>query len=219
MSLHFTEVVATLSLLRWSYAFVGKKRGNELLGKWQMPIFVTQQHLEVLTTVRKPGQRCALKVFQLVGYVSETEVDALDVGMPAYARLISGRQIQGEISFVARSADERTRTFRVEITAENVNRDIRDGLTAEIFIPRESGTAHLVPQAALTLNDSGELGVRTAEEDGRAGFQTAEILREELDGIWLRGLPAEVNVIFVGHEYVAEGRELDITWADWRKSE
>ena len=94
-------------------------------------------------------------------------------------------------------------------------------MTAEILIPVASDQAHLAPQAALTLNDGGVLGVRTVVEGGVEGegaeakFLPAEILREDEDGIWLTGLPAEVAIIYVGQEFVADGRALDVTWKDW----
>lgn len=173
----------------------------------------------------RTGDVCAeiisLNPIEIVGFVPESEVDELAVGMPAHARLVDGRTISGEVAFVSRSADQTTRTFRVEIEAPNPEQGVRDGMTAEILIPVASDQAHLAPQAALTLNDGGVLGVRTVVEGGVEGegaeakFLPAEILREDEDGIWLTGLPAEVAIIYVGQEFVADGRALDVTWKDW----
>lgn len=168
----------------------------------------------------RTGDVCAtiisLDPIEIVGFAPESEVDLLRAGMPAHARLVGGRTISGQVAFVSRSADDTTRTFRVEIEAPNPDGEVRDGMTAEILIPVASDRAHLVPQAALTLNDAGVLGVRTVGEDGRAKFLGAGILREDARGIWLTGLPEEVGVIYVGQEFVADGRELDVTWKDWK---
>ncbi len=170
----------------------------------------------------RTGDICArvisLDPIKLVGFVPEADVDQLHEGMPAGARLVSGREVQGRIAFVSRSADETTRTFRVEISAPNPDRTIRDGVTAEIMIPLEAREAHLAPQAALTLNDEGVLGVRTVD-DGIARFHRAEIMREEPQGVWLAGLPERSAIIYVGQEFVTEGRRVDATLQPWRPAE
>tara|TARA_R110000751_G_scaffold159991_5_gene265724 strand:+ start:998 stop:2071 length:1074 start_codon:yes stop_codon:yes gene_type:complete len=171
----------------------------------------------------RTGDVCAtiisLDPIKVVGFVPESEVDQLAPGMPAHARLVGGRTIAGQVAFVSRSADETTRTFRVEVEAANADESVRDGVTAEILIPVASDEAHLVPQSALTLDDSGVLGVRAVVEGAEgpeAKFLGAEILREDQDGIWLTGLPAETAVIYVGQEFVADGRALEVTWKDWK---
>lgn len=173
-------------------------------------------------TLLRVGDVCAhviaLDPIEIVGFVSEADVDSLAPGMDAFARLVSGREIAGRVSFVSRAADERTRTFRVEIIAPNPGGDIRDGMTAEIMVPLAGAEAHLVPQAALTLDDAGRLGVRVVE-DGRARFLPATILREEPRGLWLEGLPAEAQVIYVGHEFVSDGRAVEVLIEPWSASQ
>ena len=122
--------------------------------------------------------------------------------------------MQGVVNFVSRSADPNTRTFRVEIAADNPDEAIRDGMTAEIAIPLAGQRAHLIPQAALTLNDAGEMGVRTAK-DGEARFLPVTVLRDEQRGVWVLGLPETADVIYVGQEYVSEGRAITPTFTDW----
>ena len=164
------------------------------------------------------GDECAsiiaLDPIKLVGFVAEADVDSLSFGQTAFARLVSGREMAGSISFISRSADDTTRTFRVEIMAQNPRGEVRDGLTAEIIVPLASGEAHLAPQNALTLDDAGRLGVRLVQ-DGRARFAPVEILRESREGLWLGGLPAQADIIFVGQEYVADGRAVEATLEDW----
>jgi multidrug efflux system membrane fusion protein len=166
----------------------------------------------------QPGAVCAtviaLNPIKIIGFAPETDVDKLHIGQLAGARLISGQQVRGQINFVARSADPTTRTFKVEITAPNADESIRDGVTAEIVIPLAGERGHLAPQAALTLNDEGSLGVRIADGDV-ARFVPVEILRDEADGVWLKGLPERANIIIVGHEYVSDGRRIAPTFTEW----
>ncbi|MEO0682312.1 MAG: efflux RND transporter periplasmic adaptor subunit, partial [Pseudomonadota bacterium] len=73
---------------------------------------------------------------------------------------------------------------------------------------------HLTPQHVLTLDDAGRMGVRLVQ-DGRARFAAVEVLRETPEGLWLDGLPETADIIFVGQEYVGEGRAVEVTLEDW----
>lgn len=159
----------------------------------------------------QPGALCATVLdfdpVRVVGFAPERSIDAFRVGQKSSAQLSTGRRIEGTISFVARSAEPRTRTFRVEMTADNADHAVLDGLSAELFLPISRPNAHLVPQSALTLNDSGELGMRIVE-DGRARFVSVEVLRDETEGIWISGLPPVAQVIVVGQEFAIDGTEV-----------
>ncbi|MBM9594355.1 efflux RND transporter periplasmic adaptor subunit [Roseitranquillus sediminis] len=165
----------------------------------------------------QPGALCAtivqLDPITLVGFVPETDIDRVEPGAPAAARLASGRQVVGEVVFVSRSADETTRTFRVDVQVENGDLSIRDGQTAEMMIEAEGETAHLLPQSALTLDDEGRLGIRTVAA-GRAEFLPVSVLRDTMEGIWVTGLGPEVDVIVVGQEFVTDGVPVEPTYRE-----
>jgi multidrug efflux system membrane fusion protein len=162
-----------------------------------------------LGSLLQPGSLCA-KIIQLdpikfVGFVPETQLTKVNKGSIAKANLINGLEISGEVSFISRSADQTTRTFRVEIEADNKDLSISKGQTAEILIEADGTEAHLLPQSALTLNDNGELGVRTVNDKSRVVFFETDIMRDTMDGVWLKGLPKNANVIILGQEYVTDG--------------
>ena len=165
----------------------------------------------------QPGSLCAtiiqLDPIKLVGFVPETMVDRVTVGRPAGARLASGREVIGEVTFLSRSADPTTRTFRVDIDVPNSDLSIRDGQTAEIAIQSDGATAHLLPQSALTLDDDGRLGVRIVA-DASALFAPVSVLRDTVDGIWVEGLEQSADVIVVGQEFVTDGVPVDVTYRE-----
>ena len=155
------------------------------------------------------GGLCAtviqLDPIRLVGFVPETEVDRIEVGALAGARLAAGQEVQGRVTFLSRSADPTTRTFRVDIEVPNPDMSIRDGQTAEIIIAAPGATAHLLPQSSLTLNDDGALGVRLVDPEQIARFAPVTLLRDTVDGVWISGLDEKADVIVVGQEYVTDG--------------
>ena len=157
-----------------------------------------------------------LSSVKVTGFVGEQNVDQISIGGKAAARLINGRQVAGEITFVSRMADEDTRTYLVEVTLDNPDGDLRDGMTAEILIDLPPVTAHMVPQSALTLDDLGRMGLRLAV-GAEAKFYPVAILRDMSDGVWVTGLPDTAQVIVVGQEFVRDGRQITavpIAWGD-----
>lgn len=156
------------------------------------------------------GGQCAtliaLDPIRLTGYLPETEVERVRLGVPAQARLTaSGRDLAGIVTFLSRSADPTTRTFKVEISVPNPDLSIREGQTAAIAISAEGVMAHFLPQSALTLNDEGMLGLRLVGAGNLTEFAPVEVLRDEVAGIWLTGLPDRADVIVIGQDYVIAG--------------
>lgn len=171
-----------------------------------------------LGALMQPGAPCAtviqLDPIKLVGFVPETDLRRISVGAQAGARLASGDRVQGEVTFLSRSGDDTTRTFRVEVTVPNPELRLRDGETAEILVAAEGREAHLLPQSALTLDDDGALGVRTVTDAGEAAFAPVTLLRDTVEGVWVTGLPDAAAVIVVGQEYVTEGVPVEPTWRE-----
>ena len=163
----------------------------------------------------QPGSLCArivqLDPIRLVGFVSESQVDSLNSGLDVSAALLNGRSVSGKLTFISRSADSATRTFRIEVEVPNADLSIRDGSTVEISIVTKRERGHFIPQSALTLNNQGILGVRTVEND-IAQFSPVRIIRDTIDGIWISGLPDQAYVIVAGQEFVTEGTPVLVTY-------
>lgn len=211
-----TGRTAALAALRAATAAVDRAQQEILRLTMEAPFDgLLESDAAELGSLLQPGSLCAriiqLDPIKIVGFVPEADVDAIDVGNSAAARLVSGTEVSGEVTFISRSADPDTRTFRLEITADNADLSIRDGSTAEIFITSKSEEAHLVPQSALTLDDDGLLGIRAVEGD-EAKFYSIDIVRDSLQGAWVTGLPDIVDLIVIGQEYVVDGSKVRVTY-------
>jgi len=146
----------------------------------------------------------------LVADIAEKDIAQIELGSEANAKLISGRYISGEVTFIASSADKNTRTFRVEISVDNKDRTIRDGVSAEIYIKGKQEAAHKISPAILSLNDQGKLGVRTVTADNRVEFKEINILEDTNSGMWVSGLGEEARIITLGQEYVFQGQTVNV---------
>ena len=147
---------------------------------------------------------------RLIGEVSEKEINFVKVGAKAVAELISGKEVEGVVSFVSTSANKGTRTFRVEIDVKNSDRSIRDGVSAQIAIEGDTILAHKISPSILMLGEAGELGIRTVNEDDQVEFKKIEILEDSMEGSWITGLPKNTRIITVGQEYVFQGQTVNV---------
>lgn len=164
------------------------------------------------------GALCAtviqLDPIKLVGFVPEAEIAKVSTGAMAGAQLTDGREVRGQVTFLSRSADLTTRTFRVEITVPNPDLAINDGQTATIAIASSGDTAHLLPASSLTLNNDGTLGVRyvvQGDQGDQAAFAPVALVRDTAEGVWVTGLPEQVQVIVVGQDFVTHGTPITVT--------
>ncbi|MGI9372534.1 MAG: efflux RND transporter periplasmic adaptor subunit [Hyphomicrobiales bacterium] len=159
------------------------------------------------------GTACAtivnLNPIVVTGDVTERAIPNVKPGMPAYAELVTGETLKGQITFISPKADIKTRTFKVEIEAANDDRTVREGLTAELIIPLKAATAHKLPASTLTLHDNGTVGVNTVMVGNKVAFKPVKIQRFGRDHVWVSGLPDNVTVITVGQEYVLDGQVVE----------
>lgn len=160
-----------------------------------------------------PGQPCAMVIdqdpFLIVGQVSEKDVQQINIGDKGWASLITGERVEGKVRFIAKSSDQATRTFRVELEVANQDGKIRDGVTAEIHVNSAVVEAHRISPAILSLDDKGTIGVRIVDAKKKVQFIPVTIVADGTDGVWVSGLPKTVTIITVGQEYVTNGQEVE----------
>jgi multidrug efflux system membrane fusion protein len=156
------------------------------------------------------GGQCAqllvLDPLVVVGHVAEREVSRLKVDMAGSATLVTGETVEGRIRFIAPSAEEATRTFRIELEVANPGRALRDGVTSDIRIPLGESLAHKFSPALLGLDDAGRIGVRILDDGNRVRFVPVTILGDDKDGVWVDGLPEQATLVTIGQEFVTDGQ-------------
>lgn len=178
---------------------------------------VEEVHQEIGDYVT-PGANCATVIdmdpMLLVGRVSEQDVIDLSLGQEAVGYLRNGEVVRGPVTFIGQQNDPTTRTYAVEIELPNPDHTLRSGITTKIEIPVESVLAQKVSPALLSLDDAGNLGIRTINEDYMVEFHLVNILADAPDGVWVTGLPNRVGVITVGQELVTAGERVDPIFQD-----
>jgi membrane fusion protein, multidrug efflux system len=158
---------------------------------------------------REIASLVALDPMLAVVEVAERKLAGIKVGDTAEVRLVTGESARGKIRFVAKTASPTTRTYRVEIELPNADFQIPDGITAEVSVPLAPVPATRVPRSALTFSSTGNLGVRTVDEDGAVGFVSIAVVEDEQSFMWVGGIPDGSRVIVQGQDFVREGQKVE----------
>ncbi|MEC9375826.1 MAG: efflux RND transporter periplasmic adaptor subunit [Pseudomonadota bacterium] len=143
------------------------------------------------------------------GTLAEKEIKDITVGEDALAKLVTGQEVGGVISYLSPVADEATRTFSVEIEILNKDGSLPAGVTAEMQLKGGEALAHKLSPAILILDSDGNLGVYIVDDSKRAIFVPIQIERSETNGVWVSGLPNTADVITLGQGYINNGQTIE----------
>jgi multidrug efflux system membrane fusion protein len=142
---------------------------------------------------------------RLSGGVNEQDVRQIKVGDAATAELAGGEKLAGAVRFVSSMADDKTRTFTVEVAVANPEGKIPAGLSARVLIPVDQVAAHRIPASLLSLADNGDVGVKFVGDGDKVVFTRAHIVRADGDAVWVSGLPERIRLITRGQGFVNAG--------------
>lgn len=148
----------------------------------------------------------ALDPLLVIGAVRERDIRLIQPDMKAEARLVTGEEAVGRVRFISATAEEQTRTFRIELEIDNPEGRLKSGVTADIIVPLAAKPAMLIPPSILTLSDEGVVGLRLVNKGREVEFRPVEILSEQPEGLWIKALPLSSTVITVGQDYVKAGQ-------------
>jgi multidrug efflux system membrane fusion protein len=137
--------------------------------------------------------------------VPQQSLTRLKVGQKARVVFITGEERNGSVTFVGTSAAAETRTFLAEIEVANEDSAIPAGISAEVIIPTGEVTAHFLPPSIVSLDTQGSLGIKTVDSENIVTFYPIAVVKAQIDGIWVTGLPDTVDVITVGQGFVNIG--------------
>ena len=157
------------------------------------------------------GQVCAtiiqLDPITFIAEVPEFNINKVKTGQEVTLDLITGETVNGKLTFVSKSASTSTRTFKVESQVKNDSGQIRDGITSEMTIKIEKILAHQISPSILILNDAGKLGVRSVENN-IVIFYEVLILEDSASGLWVSGIPENLDLITQGQGFVEDGQKV-----------
>ncbi len=144
----------------------------------------------------------------VTAHVAEREINHVKIGTIVNVRLITGQLTTGEITRISPIADDKTRTFKIEALIENQDNLIKAGLSAELRLSMAKEKSHLITPAILSLNDNGDIGIKTIDKDNMVIFNQIKIIENTDQGLWITGIDDKATIISVGQEYVIHGQKV-----------
>lgn len=148
------------------------------------------------------------------GFVTEHSMSGIKKGNTARIVFINGSEVEGSVSYVAPAANPETRTFAIEVTIDNPDNKIVEGMTVEIYLPMPEQQLHKISPSILSLNDDGQIGVKTLDDQNVVSFVPVQIVADKADYMLIDGLPETARVITVGQDFVVGGQTVEPTESD-----
>ena len=173
---------------------------------------VDRRHVEPGELVQPGAELMTLvKVDQLKAsaQIPQQDVGRVAVGQPVRLHLLDGRTLAGEVRFISQAADPQTRSFYVEVVADNPELWRVAGASVTLHIELAPVMAHRISPALLSLAADGQLGVSAVDEQGIAVNYPVQVVSMGNDGAVVSGLPERVRLITRGAGFVAPGQPVE----------
>ncbi len=145
--------------------------------------------------------------------VSERHIQYLTSGLQADVRTVTGQHYQGSLRYIGHVSSALTNTFPIEIEIDNQESQMPAGISAEVLLPLTEVLAIKITAAMLALDEEGNLGVKTLQDE-HVKFVPIQLVKAEEDGVWLSGLGAQSDIIVLGQGFVRDGDPVIATSVD-----
>ena len=169
---------------------------------------IDRRHVEVGDLVQSGSellQLVQIDKLKVTAQIPQQHIAAMHTGQLANVRLLDGRNLQGELSFISYAADNATRSFYIEVTVDNPQQWRIAGASATVEVVLDSVRAHRISPALLSLNNNGQLTVAAVDAQQQVMIYPVTILTADSNGAWVSGLPERARIITQGAGFVASG--------------
>ncbi|MGV8844176.1 MAG: efflux RND transporter periplasmic adaptor subunit [Pseudomonas sp.] len=160
----------------------------------------------------QPGQSLLTLVdisqLKVSAQIAQQDVIQLTLGQQVAVQMLDGREMAGELHFIAAAADPDSRSFRVEVRVDNPESLRLAGASATLQIQTGEALAHRLSPALLSLDADGHQGVKWVNEQQRVEFTRVSLISVDNQGAWVSGLPPRVALITLGQGFVEPGQQV-----------
>jgi multidrug efflux system membrane fusion protein len=157
---------------------------DQLIVKSPIPGYYQDRVVEVGSYV-DVGDKLAtivdLSTLHLVVFVSEKDISSIKVGqtgkvtIDSFKAQVGKAQAEAKVIYISKVADPKTHTYLVELTMDNRQLLLPEGLTAKVDLEKDAEQVHTVSPSVLILDDQGTIGVMTVDKDNKAVFKPVEV--------------------------------------------
>ena len=142
-------------------------------------------------------------------FIPEKIIDRISKPQKIKVKFANQIEKNGILKYTANSADKITRTYKAEISVDNKDHSVKDGMSAEVKFFEKEESVYLIEESSLTLNDQGVVGIKYVESDNIVNFLPVENINIIEGKIWLKSLPQNIKVITIGQAFVKTGDKVE----------
>ena len=169
---------------------------------------VSSSSSKSLVTVLRNNSRCEVTAHIPVDRVKMVKVGAhADLSMVSSFGGVSDGVEKGKVAFVSNIADDKTRTYRVDIHAHVC--PAPPGTVINVKLHTGDVMATMIKPSTLDLSTDGKIGVKVLvkNQDNKyvVKFKPIEIISDNQNSIIIKGLNDKDKVITTGHAFVRDG--------------
>ena len=143
--------------------------------------------------------------YKITSYVSTKQINKIPIGSPFEGKTTNGATVSGKITGISMVPEQVTKTYRVEGKITQTN--FADGQSATIEVNLKPQMAHSISASLLSIDNNGDLGIKIINK-GIIEFKAVTILNENLQTLWVAGLPNKVEIITKGAGFAKVGAKL-----------
>ncbi|WP_022961569.1 efflux RND transporter periplasmic adaptor subunit [Halopseudomonas pelagia] len=192
-------------------------KSAELAVQYNQPVapfdgVVDRRYVDVGELVQSGAELMSLvnvKRLKATAQIPQQDASRVAVGQQVKVQVTGGRELEGLVRFVSLAADPATRSFYVEIEADNPELWRVAGGSATLRIQLPPVLAHQFSPALLRLGPDGQLGVHAVDENGRVINHPVRVVAITNDGATVEGLPEKLQVITQGAGFVKPGQQVE----------
>jgi membrane fusion protein, multidrug efflux system len=138
-------------------------------------------------------------------YIPEKDYGRFNVNSKVQIVFSNKEKLDGVVSFISSIADPKTHMFLVEISAENSDFRIPEGVTAQVDIPTTEQKVHKINPSVLSIDPDGNMIVKVLNSENKVESYPVQLVQSKGDTIWVTGLPDETILINYGEHFVNVG--------------
>lgn len=147
-------------------------------------------------------------------YVSEKDYNGIALNNTVQIGFANDTKLSGKISFISSIADPKTHMFLVEVSADNPDFKIPEGVTAYVSIPTIELKIHKINPSVLSIDQAGNIAVKVLNAENIVESYPVKIAQSVGDTLWVTGLPDDVIIIDYGSNFVNVGEKVQ-----WKPTE
>ncbi|MCO4784601.1 efflux RND transporter periplasmic adaptor subunit [Marinomonas atlantica] len=151
-----------------------------------------------------------LSPLKITANVPQIDLANISLDRPVAIEINGGHRVMGNIQFISKLADSRTRTFPIEIEIPNLDSSISAGLSTTIQIPLSEALAHKLSPALLSISEDGQMSVKTVSDNNLVEVHEVVVVRSERSHVYVKGLPDTVKLITTGQGFVNAGDKVEV---------